>query len=140
MRRWVLFGLTVFLFLALTGCQGNWLATEGYVDQRIEAVDAKYAGAWDAAERTALAAQAAGKAAGDAALAGLRSGASQSREALPTTQSDMEWLVSLLETLGVILGGGAAGTFITRILRGGPLKSGAAVMEPQNVRKPSGKK
>ena len=100
MRRWLLLGLTVLL-LVLTGCQGNWLATEGYVDRRIEDVDAKYAGAWEDAERALMTAQAQGKDAGDAAVTGLKAGAVRSRDSLPTPESDMEWLVSLLETLGM---------------------------------------
>lgn len=114
----------LFVALSLSGCISvSRLATMDDLNEVREDIALSAEAQRDAYE----AALASGKPVGEAASAAFGVGVEKQREAQASakeTGGESNWPV-WAELLAVILGGGTAGTILTRIVRGAPLRSGS---------------
>lgn len=116
--------LLIAASLSTTGCVSvSRLATMDDVDEVRESIAVSAEAQRDAYE----AALAAGKPVGEAASVAFSTGVEKQREAQAAAKEaggESNWPL-WAELLAVILGGGTAGTILTRIVRGAPLRSGS---------------
>lgn len=61
--------------------------------------------------------------------------AGSERGEVKATPEEGSFLTGLLEVIALVFGGGATGTFLTRVLRGAPLASGSGVKKAEKAKK-----